>query len=49
MNSPDRELDAFLIERFLPCKDMLIGERAVEIKQKGRFDAHSHPKVGRNR
>src|SRR3979409_2435096 len=41
MDAPDRQLDALCIERFLPCKDILIDtvdERAIEIKQKGRFD-----------
>ena len=43
MNTPDRQLDALCIKRLLPCKDVLIdavNERAIEIKQERRFDAH---------
>ena len=43
MDAPDRQFDAFGVERMLPGQDMLIDavdERAVEIKQKGRLDAH---------
>jgi len=39
-DAPNRQFDALCIERLLPCKNMLIdaiNERAVEIKQEGRF------------
>ena len=43
MDAPDRELDAFGIERFLPRQHVLIDavdQRAVEIEQKGVLGAH---------
>jgi hypothetical protein len=44
MDAPDRQFDALRIERLLPGEDVLIhavNQRAVEIKQKDRFDAHA--------
>ena len=44
MDAPDRQFDPLRIERLLPGKDVLIhtvNERAVEIKQEDRFDAHA--------
>ena len=43
MDTPDRQFDAFGIERVLPGQDMLIdavNQRAVEIKQEDGLDAH---------
>src|SRR3977135_401826 len=43
MDTPDRELDLLCIKRSLPGKNMLIDavdQRAIEVEQKGRFDAH---------
>ena len=43
MDTPDRQFDAFGIERVLPGQDMLIdavNKRAVEIEQEDRLDAH---------
>jgi len=43
MDTPDRELDLLCIKRSLSGKNMLIDavdQRAIEVEQKGRFDAH---------
>ncbi len=43
MNPPDREIDALSVERLLPGEDVLIDavdERAVEVEQEYRLDAH---------
>jgi hypothetical protein len=44
MDAPHRQFYAVCIERFLPCKDVLIdavNERAIEIKQEDRFYTHA--------
>jgi hypothetical protein len=43
MDAPDREFDALSIKRSLPGENVLIDavdQRAIEVKQKNRFDAH---------
>ena len=43
MDAPDRELDAFAVERLLPRQHVLVDavhQRAVEIEQKHGLDAH---------
>jgi len=43
MNSPHRQLDAFLPERKVPGADMVVDavdERAVEVEEKGNRVAH---------
>ena len=48
MNAPNRQLEAFAIERVLPGKDVLVDavdQGAVEIEQKHRLDTHARPLI----
>jgi hypothetical protein len=45
MDSPDRQRDPFVIQRFLPCQHVLVNavdQRAVEIEDECRFNAVRH-------